>query len=144
MSGLSRSMRPRNSCVSSTLEVLRPASIIASCFRLLLIMWRELLYDFGNEVESVGHGRLGRAVAENGRIGLERCTLVGGGDDIGAQTLGNVLGMRHWRDAGGVDRLHFLDQVEDAGQLGERGLNVILADLDAGEVGNALDIFGSQ
>jgi hypothetical protein len=55
-------------------------------------------------------------------LGLRRDFLEGGvavglGDAVLAQALGEVLGVAHRLDAGGVHRLHLLDEAEDAVQL---------------------------
>ena len=66
--------------------------------------------------------------------------LVGLGDRVVAQRQHHVLRMGHRHDAGRVDRLQLVDHREDGLELAVdlgRGRRV---DLDAGQVGDAVDV----
>jgi len=49
-------------------------------------------------------------------------------------------GVRHGRNACGIDRLHGRDQIEYGIQPGLCDIGLGIADFDAGEAGNAFDV----
>ncbi len=49
------------------------------------------------------------------RNGLEQFALIAFRNLVFAQALGDILGMRHGGDAGGIHGLHFGDQTENIG-----------------------------
>jgi hypothetical protein len=71
---------------------------------------------------------------------LECLVAVRLGDDVFAQALYQVLGVRHRLDTAGVHRLHLLDQGKNPVQLGEHPLRFRYGNLYAGQMGDALDL----
>ena len=75
---------------------------------------------------------------------LVELVLVGFSDDIFAQAQGYVLGMRHRHDAGCFDGAQAPDQIENAVKLLPYFGRLGGGDLDTGEMGKALDVFGGK
>jgi hypothetical protein len=72
---------------------------------------------------------------------LEQLALiVGFDDDIGAQTLGHVQGMSHGHHTRGIDRIHLRDKVQYPGKTVDVLGDVLLADGEAREVRDMLDV----
>ena len=65
---------------------------------------------------------------------------VGFGHHVVAQALIDLLRVGHRRDVAGVHRLHGRDEVENAVELGLRGLRLGIVDFDARQAGDAFDV----
>ena len=77
---------------------------------------------------------------EGGPNAKRSIQAVGLGDKVGAQAGGEFLRVAHRLDAGGVDRLHLLDEAEDAVELVARGLEFGRGDGDSREAGDVPDL----
>src|SRR5688500_16054917 len=107
--GFNALMRWRKPWTASTLESSRAASASERALSVReCITAEKSLYDFWHEIEAALHARRSR---------LEEFVLVGFRDAILTQPKGHVLRVRHRLDPAHVDRLHFFDQTEDAGEL---------------------------
>lgn len=71
---------------------------------------------------------------------LELFMLVGLSYDIVTQPLLQILRVRHGRYAGGIDRLHLRDQIEDTVNLLLPDRRLCIADGNASKTGNPLHI----
>jgi rod shape-determining protein MreB and related proteins len=70
--------------------------------------------------------------------------LIGLGHRIVAQAQHQVLCVRHRLDACGIDRLHFADQREDAGELAEHLCGLLVVHFYAGEMRDAFNVVKDQ
>jgi hypothetical protein len=127
-------MRSRNSVASSTAESFLAASAA------------DKFAQGGND--QIGHSTtLGTRYKPSFRFrrhGLELGAAVDLGHPIGAQALHHVDGMGHRLDAGGIDGLQLFDETEDAVELFARGFALGGGKLDAGQKGNAGNVFRGQ
>ena len=89
-------------------------------------------HDLGHKIKS-GFGF--------GRYRLVGSAPVGFRDRIVTQTLTQILRMRHRLDTLGVHRLHLLDQFENTVKLALSTESFRFADLDTGEMSDALNLF---
>src|SRR6516162_6018835 len=93
------------------------------------------LNDFGYQIQPVVYRR---------RDALVERVAVGLADVIVAQRGRHLLRMRHRHDACGVDRAHFIDELEDAVELALHVLRLGRRYLDPGEMRDALDVLNGD
>src|SRR5262249_33449986 len=132
--GLSASMRESVVRVSSTLDTRFSTSERESSDKDAAATTISL-DDLGHQVQPVVNRRCALLI-ERVAVGLAHAVL--------AQRRGDLLRMRHRHDTRRVHRAHLVDEVEDSVELALHVLRLGRRDLDAGEVGDALDVLDGE